>query len=65
MIFFSEASLRYAINEYIYHYHEEGKHRGLNSRIIRPEFDTRNTADEIIHKERVGGLHSYYYRKAA
>jgi len=65
MIFFSEASLRHAINEYIDHYHEERNHQGLDSRIIHPQFESPNAAGDIIRKERLGGLLSYYCRKAA
>ncbi|MCG8601582.1 MAG: integrase core domain-containing protein, partial [Verrucomicrobiales bacterium] len=38
MIFFSERSLRYAITEYVAHYHGERNHQGLEGRIIRPQF---------------------------
>ena len=39
MIFFSEQSLRYAIGEYLEHYHSERIHQGLESQTIRSEFD--------------------------
>ena len=43
MIFFSEKSLRYAITEYVAHYHGERNHQGLDGRIIRPQFRDRMT----------------------
>ena len=64
MIFFSEQSLRYAITEYIEHYHRERNHQGLEGRIIRPQFRD-NGAGEIERRERLGGMLNFYYREAA
>ena len=64
MIFFSEKSLRYAINEYMKHYHSERNHQGLGSRVIQPKFrDGREGA--IARRERLGGMLNFYYREAA
>jgi len=65
MIFFNEASLRYAIKQYVEHYHEERNHQGLESRIIRPRFDQQKRTGDIERQERLGGLLSFYCRKAA
>lgn len=65
MIFFSEASLRYAISEYIEHYHAERHHQGLDSQIICPRFDNTSSEGEVVRHERLGGLLNFYSRKAA
>jgi len=65
MIFFNEASLRYAVKQYVEPYHEERNHQGLESRIIRPRFDQQKRTGDIERQERLGGLLSFYCRKAA
>jgi len=65
MIFFSESSLRYAINQYLEHYHEERNHQGLESKIIRPKFESAQSNGTAIRKERLGGLLNSHIRKAA
>ncbi len=65
MIFFSERSLRYAIEEYLEHYHTERNHQGLESQIIRPEFDGHSGKGEIPSRRRLGGMLNYYHRNAA
>lgn len=64
MIFFSEAMLRHVIDEYIAHYHEERNHQGLESKIIRPQFQ-RSAKGEIRRKQRLGGMLNFYCREAA
>jgi putative transposase len=65
MIFFSEGSLRYAIAEYLEHYHGERNHQGLESRIIRPEFEENSGTGEITSWRRLGGMLNYYHRHVA
>lgn len=65
MVFFSEQSLRRAIEHYVEHYHGERNYQGLDSRIIRPAFDAANAEGEILRRERLGGLLNYYHRQAA
>ena len=65
MVFFSERSLRYAIAEYLEHYHTERNHQGLESQIIRPEFDGHSGKGEITSRRRLGGMLNYYHRNAA
>ena len=65
MIFFSERSLRFAISEYLEHYHTERNHQGLGSQIIRPQFRNREREGSIERYERLGGLLNYYSRLAA
>jgi hypothetical protein len=65
MIFLSEASLRFAIAEYLEHYHSERNHQGLESQIIRPEFQNNSATGEITSRRRLGGMLKYYHRHAA
>ena len=59
-----EAHLRRAILEYTEHYHEERNHQGLDNELIVPAKAT-NGVGEVARRERLGGLLSYYCRKAA
>ena len=65
MIFFGEASLRQAVEEFIHHYNEERNHQGLENKIIRPEFSAFPVEGEMRCRQRLGGLLRYYYRQAA
>ncbi len=65
MIFFSEASLRRAIHEFVEHYHRERNHQGLENRLIDPEEEVVGSIGEIQCRERLGGMLRYYYRDAA
>ena len=59
MIFFSEGSLRYAIEQYVEHYHSEQNDQGLKSQIIRPQFqkcEDEGTIERHERHERLGGL---------
>lgn len=62
MIFFGQASLRRAIGEYMFHYHEERNHQGLNNTLIRAG-SVDAVSDAIIQRrQRLGGMLNYYYR---
>jgi transposase InsO family protein len=65
MIFFIEQSLRYTIDQYLEHYHRERNHQGLDSKIIRPQFEKQENTGDIKCRERLGGLLNYYSRQAA
>ena len=65
MIFFRERSLRFAIAEYLEHYQRERNHQGLESQIIRPEFEDNSGTGEIRSLRRLGGMLNYYHRQAA
>ncbi len=64
MILFGERSLRYAIDEYVEHYHEERNHQGLENRIIRHQFRDGRAGD-VGCRSRLGGLLNFYCREAA
>jgi putative transposase len=65
MIFIGEDSLRYAINQYLTHSHQERNHQGLNNQLIAPEAAVGSHMGQVISRERLGGLLSYYDREAA
>ncbi|MFT7669507.1 MAG: putative transposase [Planctomycetota bacterium] len=62
MIFFGEASLRRAVNEYAAHYQRERAHQGLNNE--RVESATTIGSGEVECVERLGGLLKHYRRAA-
>ena len=65
MIFFGEASLRTAIQNFVAHYHSERNHQGLGNRLISPEAGHLDNAGEVQRRQRLGGMLNYYYRAAA
>ena len=57
MIFFSERSLRYAMTEYIEHFHKERPHQGLGNEIIEPQFRPTDEGGESVEcRKRLGEL---------
>ena len=64
-----ERHLRFAISEFIEHYHLERNHQGLDNQLITTVAVSANEnadpARRITRRERIGGLLSYYYRSAA
>src|SRR2546426_4763636 len=65
MIFMGEASLRYALNQFLSHYHAERNHQGLGNELIAPEPEVGGQTGQVVRRERLGGLLSYYERQAA
>jgi transposase InsO family protein len=65
MICMGEASLRYALNQFLSHYHAERNHQGLGNALIAPEPEVGGQTGQVVRRERLGGLLSYYERKAA
>ena len=64
MVFFGEASLLRAVEEFVAHYNRERNHQSLGNRIVQPEVPTFPAAGEICRRRRLGGLLNYYYRAA-
>jgi putative transposase len=60
-----EAHLRRAILEYRKHYHEERNHQGLDSELIVPAKAANCRVGKVERRKRLGGLLTFYYRKAA
>ena len=65
LVLFGEPHLRHTIHEYVEHYHTERNHQGLNNRLILTDERDGNGCGAIGHKERLGGMLKFYYRKAA
>jgi len=65
MIFFGEASLRRAINEFLEYYHHERNHQGLGNRLIDPPQGIGSLEGKVACRQRLGGMLRYYYRDAA
>ena len=67
MIFFGEASLRYVLSNYVFHFHHERNHQGKGNIILFPRPGDRvgESTGEIRTRERLGGLLKFYYRLAA
>jgi putative transposase len=65
MLMLGEQSLSYVIQQYLVHYHAERNHQGLNNQLIAPELGLESHSGQVRHRERLGGLLSYYYRDAA
>jgi transposase InsO family protein len=58
-----ERHLRHVIAEFVEHYHLERNHQGLGNELI--ERASVHDRGRIVRRERLGGLLSYYHRKAA
>jgi putative transposase len=68
MIFFGEASLRHAGEQYLIHHHEDRPHQGIGNIVPFPvEQTTCHPRDgPIACRKRLGGLlRSYHHKKAA
>lgn len=64
MIFFSEHQLRYVIDQYMEHYNRERNHQGIGNHLIDPD-EKDDTVGDLQSHRRLGGMLTYYYRKAA
>jgi putative transposase len=65
MIFFGQASLRYAITQYMTHYHDERNHQALENRLLRPLDAVGEPYARVKRRQRLGGMLRYYHREAA
>ena len=65
MVFFSEVSLRQAVQEFVTRYNRERNHQALDNKIIRPEVREFPVNGAIRRRKRLGGLLNYYYRETA
>ncbi len=57
--------LRHVLHEYLEHYHHERNHQGIGNRLIEPRAGPANDNAEVRRKQRLGGLLSFYERRAA
>jgi putative transposase len=65
MIFFGRRSLERALKQFVIHYHTERNHQGQGNRIIDPGDEVGREDGDVRCRERLGGMLSYYHRKAA
>ena len=65
MVFFGTDSLRRALREYVAHYNAERNHQGIDNRLIASRHPVGSAAGRIFRRERLGGMLSYYFRRAA
>jgi transposase InsO family protein len=56
--------LRRVLREYVDHYHLERNHQGLDNRLLEPRAGPANDNGEVVRKQRLGGLLSFYERQA-
>ena len=60
-----ENHLRELLREYAAHYHGERNHQGLANTLIEPTNDNSTATGHVTRRTRLGGMLSFYYRKAA
>jgi hypothetical protein len=65
MVMLGEQALSYAIHQYLAHYHTERNHQGLDNQLIVREGEIGHQTGQVVRRERLGGLLSYYHREAA
>jgi putative transposase len=68
LILFGERSLRYALTEYVTHFHQERPHQGKDNLVLMPTVvpaPVTTSGNSIRCRERLGGLLKYYDRAAA
>jgi transposase InsO family protein len=66
LVILGETSLRRALAEYVEHFYHERNHQGLDNKIPEPRAGDRIGASDgrIERRRRLGGLLSFYYRRA-
>ena len=57
--------LREVLDQYMAHYHVERNHQGLGNVLLTPANDNHLVGAPVIRRKRLGGLLSYYHRRAA
>jgi putative transposase len=65
MVMLGEGCLRHAISQYLAHYHMERNHQGLDNQLIMQEGEVSGYMGQVVRRERLSGLLSYYHRAAA
>src|SRR2546428_2826825 len=65
MVMLGECALYYAIQQYLAHYHYERNHQGLDNHLIAREEGVGCPTGQVVRRQRLGGLISYYHRAAA
>jgi transposase InsO family protein len=65
MIFVGTASLDRALREFVVHYNAERNHQSLDNDLIAPRAPVGSVLGRLERRERLGGLLSFYVRRAA
>jgi transposase InsO family protein len=67
LILFGESSLRRALTSFCEHYHAERNHQGKGNKLLFPGPAPSESChrEMVLCQERLGGLLTYYHRKAA
>jgi hypothetical protein len=68
LVLLGERHLHLAVAEYLEHYHVERNHQGLDNRLITTTSLAATPANDnspVVRRERLGGLLSFYHRRAA
>ena len=60
-----EQHLRTVVRQYLEHYHLERSHQGLGNQLTEPRAGPVNDNGGVHRKRRLGGLLSFYERRAA
>jgi putative transposase len=60
-----ERHLRQVVREYVEHYHTERNHQGLGNQILQRAPPQQSITGPIQRRTRLGGILSFYHRKAA
>ena len=59
-----ERHVRHVVDEYVEHYHLERNHQGLGNRLIIAPGTLQVGSDQVVCRQRLGGLLNYYERAA-
>jgi transposase InsO family protein len=62
MVMLGERALYDALHQYLAHYHTERNHQGLDNQLITREEAVGGQTGQVVRRERLGGLLSYYRR---
>ena len=65
MVLLGERHLRWALPQYLRHYHRERNHQGLDNTLIDGISPDTDGLGPVARRETLGGLLSFYYREAA
>ena len=65
LVFFGIRSLNRALSDYCAHFNSERPHQGIGNELIDPDVALLTNTGDVVHRERLGGLLSFYHRRAA
>jgi len=65
IILFGERSLRWAMKDYIAHYHTERNHQGKDNLLLLQQISKTDHDKPVRCRDPLGGLLRYYHQEAA